>query len=99
MKYKTYINKNHAFYLRIKAMAIPKKWAVLRQLGKYKLSTEAQLKHERIIFYNTIGNKKAVHTAQHFGINKWLEKKRDEFDLKLYYNSGLLFCEDIVDFF
>jgi transposase InsO family protein len=60
-------------------MAIPNKWELIRGLGKEKQSAKAQLKLEWIIFYYTVGNKKAVPTARHFGINpktlhKWLKR-------------------------
>ncbi len=79
MYYKTYINKKHAFYLRSKPIAIPNKWELIRGLGRDKVSAKAQLKLEWIIFYYTVGNKKAVPTARHFGINpktlhKWLKR-------------------------
>lgn len=77
MPYKTYINKKHAFYIRSKPVEIPTRWELLRRVGRTKLSTEAQLKLEWIIFYYTVGNKKVVPTARHFGItpktlHKWL---------------------------
>lgn len=58
---------------------VPDKWSLLRKIGREKLTPGAQLKLEWIIFYNTIGNKKAVPTARHFGINpktlhKWLKR-------------------------
>jgi len=79
MPYKTYINKKHAFYIRSKPVEIPTRWELIRRLGKEKLSAAAQLKLEWIIFYNTVGKRKAVPTARHFGINpktlhKWLKR-------------------------
>jgi len=79
MRYKTYVNKKHAFYIRSKRIEIPGKWELIRRLGKEKLSPAAQLKLEWIIFYYTIGNKKALPTARHVGINpktlhKWLKR-------------------------
>ena len=79
MQYKTYVNKKHAFYIRSKPIEIPNKWELLRRLGREKLSPTAQLKLEWIIFYYTIGKRKALPTARHFGINpktlhKWLNR-------------------------
>lgn len=79
MQYKTYVNKKHAFYIRSKPVKIPTRWGLLRRLGKEKLSAAAQLKLEWIIFYYTVGKKKAAPTARHFGINpktlhKWLKR-------------------------
>src|SRR5258708_18200882 len=79
MQYKTYINKRHAYYIRSKPVKIPPRWELLRGLGRGKLSSTAQLKLEWIIFYYTIGNKKVLPSARHFGINpktlhKWLKR-------------------------
>lgn len=79
MRYKTYINKHHAFYIRSKPIAVPSKWELVRRLGKEKLSSQAQLKLEWIIFYHTVGKENATETAKHFGItrktfHKWLRR-------------------------
>jgi len=77
--YKTYINKKHAIYIRSKQKVVPSRWELARRLGKEKLSPQAQLKLEWIIFYHTVGNRKAVPTARHFGmspktLHKWLKR-------------------------
>lgn len=81
VKYKTYINKKHAFYIRSKPVEIPTRWELIRRVGREKLSATAQLKLEWIIFYNTVGKRKAVPTAHHFGItSKTLHKWLGRFD-------------------
>lgn len=55
------------------------KWNLYRDIAKKKLSQEAQLKLEWIIFYHTLGNKRVNTTAKHFGISrktlhKWLKR-------------------------
>lgn len=45
------------------------KWSLLRLVGKERLTPQAQLKLEWIIFYHTVGKENARKTAQHFGIN------------------------------
>ena len=74
-----YTNNKHAFYLRGKPMYIPSRWDLARRLGKEKLSSQAQLKLEWIIFYYTVGKEHATNTATHFGItrktlHKWLKR-------------------------
>jgi putative transposase len=74
-----YTNQRHAFYLRTKPVPVPGKWELLRSIGRDSLTEKAQLKLEWIIFYNTVGNKHATDTADHFGItrktlHKWLER-------------------------
>jgi transposase InsO family protein/transposase-like protein len=82
--YKEY-SKNH--YFKTKDFLIETdKWLVLRKLAKRKLSKDAQLKLEWIIFYHTIVNKNATETASHFGVSrktfhKWL-KRFEETNLK-----------------
>lgn len=57
------------------------RWQLLRTIGREKLSTKAREKLEWIIFYNTIGNRKATHTARYFGISrKTLHKYLARFD-------------------
>lgn len=81
-----YTNQRHNFYLRGKPVIIPTRWELVRQIGKKKLSPDAQLKLEWIIFYHTVGKDNAKRTADHFGISrktlhKWLkrfEEKRPE---------------------
>jgi len=73
-------------YFVSKQVEIPTRWELIRRLGKEQLSLMAQLKLEWIIFYSTVGNRKAVPTARHFGINpktlhKWL-KRFDEVRLE-----------------
>ena len=73
--YKEYA-RNH--YFKTKDFQIKTdKWGVYRKVAKRKLSKDAQLKLEWIIFYHTIVNKNATKTASHFGISrktfhKWL---------------------------
>ena len=55
------------------------KWNLYRDLAKKKLSQEAQLKLEWIIFYHTLGNRNATLTAKQFGVSrktlhKWLKR-------------------------
>lgn len=74
-----YTNQRHAFYIRAKPVSVPKKWDLLRCVGRDNVSEKAQLKLEWIIFYNTVGEKNATATADHFGItrktlHKWLER-------------------------
>lgn len=75
-----------------KVIHLPKKWELLRQLGKTQLSLKAQLKLEWIIFYYTIGNQKVVPTAIHFGItrktlHKWLSRFNEKNLLTLEEHS------------
>lgn len=59
------------------------KWQLLRLRGKDNLSEKAQLKLEWLIFYHTIGEKNALLTAAHFGINpKTLHKWKRRFNEK-----------------
>jgi transposase InsO family protein len=74
-----YTNQRHNFYLRGNPLIIPSRWDLIRQVGKDKISPDAQLKLEWIIFYHTIGEKHAKKTAVHFGISrktlhKWLKR-------------------------
>jgi transposase InsO family protein len=67
------------YYFRPHQIHLPKKWSFLRSLGKEQLTSAAQLKLEWIIFYYTLGNKKVLPTARHFGItrktlHKWLKR-------------------------
>lgn len=73
------------YYFARKDISLPGKWQLLRSLGREQLSAEAQLKLEWIIFYHTVGKRKAGKTAKHFGIArktfyKWL-KRFDEKNL------------------
>lgn len=73
------------YYFSPKYLAIPTKWSLLRKIGKDKLSQQAQLKLEWIIFHHAIAQEKATITARHFGIArktlyKWL-KRFDERNL------------------
>ncbi len=65
-----YTNNKHAFYLQGNPMVVPRKWDLLRSLGKDKLSAQAQLKLEWIIFYHTVGKENVTDTAKHFGISR-----------------------------
>lgn len=58
------------YYFPVTKVAVPKKWDLLRSLGKEKLSEKAQLKLEWIIFYETIGRRNVTTTAGHFGISR-----------------------------
>jgi len=63
------------------------KWDLYRNIAKDKLTKSAQLKLEWIIFLETIGKRKVVPTARHFGINpKTLHKWKGRFDEKNLYS-------------
>ncbi len=67
------------YYFRARQIHLPKKWSLIRKVGKEQLSKDAQLKLEWIIFYQTLGNKKVLPTARHFGItrktlHKWIKR-------------------------
>ena len=73
------------FYFPSHDKKLPDKWTLLHTVGKDQLNLQAQLKLEWIIFYYTVGNKKVLPTARHFGItrktlHKWL-KRFDEKNL------------------
>jgi len=77
--YRAKAGKPGSFYF-FKGKEIPdiNKWQLLRLRSK-DISPEAQLKLERIIFYNTIGKRNTRKTAKHFGISrktfyKWLNR-------------------------
>ena len=62
---------------------LPKKWELLRKVAGQKLTAEAKLKLEWVIFYYTAGRKKTTYTANHFGITrKTLHKWLSRFDEK-----------------
>lgn len=68
------------------------KWQILRTIGQKTITPHAQLKLEWIIFYHTLGNKKVVPTAKHFGLNpktlhKWLHRFREDNLLSLEEHS------------
>ncbi len=72
-----YKEKWKNYFFTAKPIDIPKKWVLLRSLGRDTLSLKAQEKLEWIIFYHTIAGRKALYTASYFGINpktlhKWL---------------------------
>jgi len=76
-----YTNNKHAYYLQGNTVVVPKKWSLIRSVGKDKLSLSAQLKLEWIIFYNTVGKNNVTTTAKHFGISrKTLHKWINRFD-------------------
>jgi len=78
-----YTNNKHAFYIKAKSLSVPGKWELIRSLGKKILSEKAQLKLEWIIFYYTVGERNALSTAGHFGINpKTLHKWKKRFNEK-----------------
>lgn len=75
-----------------KQLRLPKKWELLRRLGKQQLTLEAQLKLEWIIFYYTIGKEKKTQTARHFGItrktlHKWITRFNERYLLSLEEKS------------
>lgn len=70
---------SYTYFDKLKIPSIDK-WALLRLRGKDILTPQAQLKLEWIIFYNTVGKRNAIKTAQHFGINpKTLHKWKGRF--------------------
>ena len=67
------------YFFTAKPIDIPKKWTLLRSLGKDILSLKAQEKLEWIIFYHNVSGENALGTASYFGINpktlhKWLRR-------------------------
>ena len=71
------------YYFVAKRRPAINKWKLLREVAQEKVTLQAQLKLEWIIFYNTVGKKKVVPTAKHFGINpKTLHKWLNRFDEK-----------------
>lgn len=78
-----YKEKWKNYYFESKPNEIPKKWILLRSVGKDTLSLKAQEKLEWIIFYHTIAKKNALATASYFGINpKTLHKWKKRFNEK-----------------
>jgi len=78
-----YQEKWKNYYFNRKRISIPKRWTLIREIGKDILTKHAQEKLEWIIFYNTIGNQKATVTATYFGITrKTLHKYLKRFDEK-----------------
>jgi len=70
-------------YFKAKPLSFITNWQYLRLLGKKKLSLQAQLKLEWMIFYHTVGNQHATKTATHFGItrktfHKWKSRFKEE---------------------
>jgi putative transposase len=69
-------------YFPSKDKPLPNRWNLLRGVGRKILSPEAQLKLEWIVFYQTIGRKKAKLTGSRFGISrktfhKWLGRFKE----------------------
>lgn len=67
------------YYFATKDPRPPKKWVLLRKIGKDHLSQQAQRKLEWMISYYTVGQEKAKTTATYFGISrktlhKWLSR-------------------------
>ena len=78
-----YTKRIHGYRIVEKPMPVVTKWQLLRALGKDTLSSQAQLKLEWILFYQTIGEQDAVKTAKHFGINpKTFHKWKGRFQEK-----------------
>lgn len=76
-----YTNNRHSIYQGGNPIIVPKKWDLLRSIGKDKLSASAQMKLEWIIFYYTVGEESVTDTAAHFGISrKTLHKWLNRFD-------------------
>jgi putative transposase len=72
-----------SYYFQSKKIYLLAKWVLLRRLGKKKLSLEAQLRLEWIIFYHTVGKKSVTYTSIHFGISrKTIYKYLKRFDEK-----------------
>jgi transposase InsO family protein/transposase-like protein len=74
-----YKEKWKNYFFESKHIDIPKKWILLRSVGKDTLSLKAQEKLEWIIFYHSVSGKNALATASYFGINpktlhKWLSR-------------------------
>lgn len=76
-------------YFLSKPVSTQRDWHKIRLLGRKHLSSQALLKLEWIIFYQTLGKKNTTSTAKHFGItrktlHKWLArfKKQDVFGLE-----------------
>lgn len=67
-------------YFPSKPIELRDHWGVLREIAEeVPLSTGARLRLEWMIFYSTVGEKKAKFTASHFGISrktlhKWLKR-------------------------
>lgn len=80
------IKEKTRYFITPKDPKIPDKWTILRNVAKKAISIDAQLKLEWIIFYYTVGQRKATTTANQFGItrktvHKWL-KRFDEKNLR-----------------
>lgn len=78
-------NWTKQFYFLPKDNQRPKvdEWQYLRSQGKKKLTSNAQLKLEWIIYYYTTGDKNAKATALYFGItrktiHKWLKRYKEK---------------------
>lgn len=87
-----YKEKWKNYFFQSKPIDIPKKWVLLRSLGKDTLSLRAQEKLEWIIFYNNISGRNALATAVYFGINpktlhKWLNRFNEKNLLSLEEQS------------
>ena len=78
-----YTKRIHGYRIVEKPVQLINKWQLCRELGRDTLSPQAQLKLEWIIFYHTIGEKNAIKTAKHFGINpktfhKWKSRFKEK---------------------
>ncbi len=74
-----YKQKWKNYYFPSRPIVLLPKWIRIRSIGRDILSSEAQLKLEWIIFYETVGNRDTTYTSSHFGITrktlyKWLKR-------------------------
>jgi len=81
-----YKEKWRNYFFESKPIDIPKKWILLRNVGRDVLSEKAQEKLEWIIFYNNIAGRNVLVTVSYFEISsktlyKWL-RRFDEKNLK-----------------
>lgn len=81
-----YKQKWKNYYFSSKPILLSPKWIRTRSIGRDLLSSEAKLKLEWIIFYETVGRRNVTFTASHFGIttktlHKWIGRF-DERNLK-----------------
>ena len=76
-----FTGEQQRYSIKPKEVHVPSRWNIIRLMGRDVLSEKAQLKLEWIIFYYTVGRRKKVPTARHFGISpKTLHKWITRFD-------------------